>query len=316
MSVTISTTGDNSARVTYTAGSLLAELISQVQTYLVLRGWAVWDSAAGANAICVRALQPGGTAGVAAHYHYIVLDFSSGYIVTRVWELWDNTTHSGTNKALNTYYLGAAAAETALAQRYDLTNGGILDIHASGRFLLLWSEIPAGIGSASGGAPTLMATRERTEALDTLASGYPSSVWANGLNLLRTAGHSYRWTLPRAPVTGSSPTTTESGQFGGIYLPGIGWYGQFTSTAAAPVWVGSNPMSGKINVSDLVLHGNSYIFGRIYDYLVAPSGTVSPGDTVMVPVDTDGFMSRSGAPKSMRAFASLIAAGQVLLVPW
>lgn len=316
MSVTISTTGDNSVRVSYTAGSLLSELMSQVQTYLVLRGWAVWDAAAGANAICFRALQPGGTAGTAAHYHYLVLDFSGGFIVARVWELWDSATHTGTNKAINTYYLGSVVAETALGQRYDLTNGGILDIHASSRFVLLWSEIPAGIGSASGNAPTIIGTRERTEALDTLASGYPSSLWANGLNLLRATGHTYRWSLPRGPVSGSSPTAADAGQFGAIYLPGIGWYGQFTASAAAPVWVGTNPMSGKINVSDLVLAGNAYIFGRLYDYLVAPSASAAPGDTVVVPVDSDGFLQRGGSSKSYRAFASLLAAGQVLLVPW
>lgn len=317
MSVTISITGDNSARIAYTAGSLLAELMSQVQTYLTLRGWAVWDAAAGVNAVCFRSLQPGGTAGVAAHYHYLVVDFAtSGCLISRVWELWDNVAHSGTNKAINTYYLGALVAESALAQRYDLTAGGILDIHASPRFVLLWSEVPGGVGSISGGAPTLLATRERTEALDTLSAGYPSAMWANGHNLLRTAGHSYRWSLSRAPVFGSSPTATDAGQFGGIYFPGIGWFAQFTSSSAAPVWCGSNLMSGRINVSDIVLMGNGYIFGRVYDYLVAPSGGASPGDTVVVPVDVDGFLYRGGTPKNFRAFSSLVAPGQVLLVPW
>lgn len=325
MTASIATLGPNSARITYTAGTLLTELMAQVETYLLLRGWTVWDAAAGPSAMCYRTLQPGGTAGTTAHYHYIVLDYAtSGALIMRVWESWDAVAHVGTNKAMNTSYLGSTVAESAMGQRIDLVNGGTLDIHAvtaPAPLVLLWSVVAAGSGSPSGGGATVLFTRERSGPNDTLAQGYCSSGWLNTAVAMRTNITAWRFSLPRAPVVGATSSSNESGGGAWINCPGLLL---LSVNAATTQSISIDLASGKIVCADLVLQGHpttnvndGYVYGRAYSMTATPVARAAQNDDLLAEVDSSGFLQRDSAVTSLRrVFASTQLPGAGLAVPW
>jgi hypothetical protein len=210
-------------------------------------------------------------------------------------------------------------AESALGQRIDLTNGGTLDIHAAPRFVLLLSVLAASgaVGTASGGGATAVLTRQRSLATDTLAAGYPSSLWMNTTQAMHIGQRDYRACLPRAPQGGSTPATAS--QQSELYALGIVWKGAHATGSFTTPQLASNLANGLTYASDLYVGlSGPYLWGRVYDVLVLGTGRSSHGDTCYAGVDADGFFAGAGGTqKAFRAIYSTAApGGNVLLVPW
>jgi hypothetical protein len=169
MSVNTSALGPYSAKITYTAGESLANVMSAVDAWLTAHGWTLYDAAAGSNAKCYEAPNADGVT-----YKYIVLDFNTaGYILMKTYETWDVGAHSGTNMCYN-------SDNTAYAQRVDLAGGGDIYIFAAAQWCAIQTSISAGVGSSTGNAwcGCFEFTRDNPE--DTGAGGYPCFVWTNG----------------------------------------------------------------------------------------------------------------------------------------
>ncbi|MBF0108674.1 MAG: hypothetical protein HQL76_05825 [Magnetococcales bacterium] len=180
------------AKYVYNAGSTVANVLSDVTALLtgesdlnnlstrcnkgqsalvadVAAGWLLHDATAGTNARALKApLADNPNA-----FKFVVLDFNtSGYVLTKVYETWNNTTHTGTNLCAN-------SDQTPFSQRLDLTNGGVLHLCASARFLMIASFYGGTWGSSSYNGPSGCFERTRVCPWDTVAAGWPPFIFAN-----------------------------------------------------------------------------------------------------------------------------------------
>ena len=187
---------DRSRRIAVTAGSSLADVIAAIETVLTTApgGWSVHDAAAGANAKCYKSLQKDGTS-----YTYMVLDWnttiSTGVagLCIRLYEDWNATTHTGTNKAENTKDRNnATIAEYLQGQKlpYGEADPWQIDVHIlPGGAAFFASREAAQVSSNSffSGSPTYGGVTVVGECLrenpNSLPSGVPCAVWFNGGHL-------------------------------------------------------------------------------------------------------------------------------------
>lgn len=135
----------------------------------VAAGWSVYDSIAGTNAQCLRAANL-----AAAPYKYIVVDTNTANVVfLKVYRSWDSGAHTGTNLAWKSD--DAAIAGT----RLDLTNGGILYVGASARYVVIFSLVSGqwGVNTAGVYCPVMCVERTCAGAWDTVGADYPPYVF-------------------------------------------------------------------------------------------------------------------------------------------
>jgi hypothetical protein len=98
------------------------------------RTWELFDAAAGTNAVCYRSKTKDNT------YKYVVVDLNTaGVVLTKVYESWDATTHTGTN-------LAASSDTASYAQK--ATSGQTLHVFATDRWLALHGLTATDVGSA------------------------------------------------------------------------------------------------------------------------------------------------------------------------
>ena len=183
---------DRSRRIAVTSGSSLADIIAAIETVLTTApgGWSIHDAAAGTNAKCYKSLQKDGTS-----YTYMVLDWnttiSTGVtgLIVRLYEDWNATTHTGTNKAENAKdRSGATISEYLQGQRlpYGETDPWQLDVHVlpggaafhSSREVAQVSANAAFLGSPTYGGVTVVGECLRENSL-TLPPGVPCAIWTN-----------------------------------------------------------------------------------------------------------------------------------------
>jgi len=125
-------------------------------------GWEVYDAAAGTNAQCLRAVVNDD----ASTYKYVVIDTNSaGYIMTKLYETWNSSTHTGTNIAYG-------STTSSYSQRTLVASGARLDISASARHIFMFSLQSGVYGAASNNTPTGVFERTRLSPWDTVANAY------------------------------------------------------------------------------------------------------------------------------------------------
>jgi len=155
-------------------------------------GWTLHDGSSGTNKKVIKApyLDSGDK--------YVELDsYSTTNITLYMYETFNATTHTGTNKTGNsTYY----------PQRQDLTAGGKFYLFSSARYLAMVSDVTAGYGDPTRGGMTICS---EFKPLCPWAAGYPAAaLWLTGalfyyskeLYLIRAKGND------NSDKTGSSAT--------------------------------------------------------------------------------------------------------------
>lgn len=110
-----------------------------ILTTYAVAGWTVHDAAAGTNVVCLKALCAHG-----AIYKYITIDTNTaGYIILRLWQDWNATTHIGTNGTSVTY------SAITYSERYNTAGVGMLYIYATVRCVWLFGIYGATTGSSN-----------------------------------------------------------------------------------------------------------------------------------------------------------------------
>ncbi|MEO5330558.1 MAG: hypothetical protein H7839_00935 [Magnetococcus sp. YQC-5] len=126
-------------------------------------GWVLHDAAAGTNAKCLKAPLTDD----AATFKYVVLDTNTaGYVITKIFETWNASTHAGTNMCFNSDVVG-------YQQRWSATVAGTIYIFATARFILLAGLYSGLWGSSTNAGPSGCFERSRVCAWDTVAAGWP-----------------------------------------------------------------------------------------------------------------------------------------------
>ena len=149
--------------------SATCDKVNSTITVDTVAGWTLHDAAVGTNAKCLKAP----LADNAAVFKYVVIDTNTnGTIFTKVYETWDATAHTGTNKCTN--------SDTAsYSQQFSTTLGGVIYLFATARFILLNSQIGSTWGSSSNTGGSGCFERTRACTWDTVAAGYPPFLFAN-----------------------------------------------------------------------------------------------------------------------------------------
>nr|CRH06133.1 Conserved protein of unknown function [Candidatus Magnetococcus massalia] len=213
------------ARYSYSAGSGVADILSDVVAILtgttdkatlsascnqssteiisdVVAGWTLHDVYAGTNQQCLKAP----LADDAATFKYLCIDLnSSGYLLPRVYETWDEINHDGTNMCYS-------SNSTSYNQKIDIASGGSLYIWASERFAMFASQTSAGWASSSYPGPSGILERTRYLPWDTPANGWPPFFWSN----LGNANQGTFGYAPRIMKRDGSPLISNSA----VYHPG------------------------------------------------------------------------------------------------
>lgn len=172
MSVTSTQIGTNSFQLDYTTGTTLAEIRTAVEAAVTANGWTVFDAAAisGGMGVCYSAPNADG-----ASQKYVVIDYTGGTIVIKLYESWNATTHLGTN-------LATGSDLPIYGGKYSLTAPGQIFIYVSARWMAMVTRDPA-TGQLNnntawqGAFGVFEVARDNPE--DTAAAGYPPVIWLN-----------------------------------------------------------------------------------------------------------------------------------------
>ncbi|MBF0340360.1 MAG: hypothetical protein HQL95_05280 [Magnetococcales bacterium] len=179
-------------------------------------GWTLHDAAAGTNAKCLRAP----LADDAATFKYVVIDTNTaGYVITKVYETWNASTHVGTNLAFNSDVVG-------YQQRVSTTVAGSIYLFATARFMLLASLYSGQWGSITNSGPSGCFERTRQCAWDTVAAGWPPFLFCNLGDLAAISDGLSAY----APRYMDRARTTLSGSSAPLY----GYTGPFGADASKP----------------------------------------------------------------------------------
>ncbi|MBF0341892.1 MAG: hypothetical protein HQL95_13155 [Magnetococcales bacterium] len=173
-------------------------------------GWTLHDAAAGTNAKCLKAP----LADDATTFKYVVLDTNTaGYVITKVYETWNATTHVGTNLAFNSDVVG-------YQQRVSTTVTGTIYLFATARFMLLASLYSGLWGSSTNAGPSGCFERTRAGAWDTVTAGWPPYYFCSFGDLASTglgAWSPRMMTRSQTTLTGTNASFTgQAGPMGSV----------------------------------------------------------------------------------------------------
>lgn len=181
-------------------------------------GWTLHDAAAGPNAQCIKAP----LADDPETFKYVVIDTNTaGYVLTKVYEAWNATTHVGTNPAFNSDVVG-------YAQRISTTVAGFIHIFSTARFLLLASRYSGLWGSSTNAGPSGCFERTRQCAWDTVTAGWPPFYFCAFGDLATTGGGAWS---PRLMTRSQTTLTGTSASFVGQAGPMGSVSAMFTALA-------------------------------------------------------------------------------------
>jgi len=198
------------ARYNYIAGSTVANIMAdivailtgttdkatlsascdQANTYIyntyTNAEWILHDNAAGTNRVVLKGARFDAPTG----YEYAMLDFSSvaNKFGIKLYETWNETTHTGTNVALVSTNL---SSNTAFYQRINTSAGGSTIIYANkGRCILFQGNTSTGYGDDTYKAWLGCMQRSRLSPWDTVAAGYPISAVVFGASMFSNLSYS------------------------------------------------------------------------------------------------------------------------------
>lgn len=248
----------NSCRINISIGDTLTEFKSAVEAFITSHSWEVYDATAGTNAICYRrAFLPDSISQIG--YGYIVLDYNtSGFLILKCYESWNNTTHVGTNLATN------SGTTTLYNQRIPTNTTDVFDasgwLKVQSKFgLFLLGNNGTNTGTTGDSGPTFVVELSRTCPEDLVSEGYTKLIWGCTYSLFSVSGG-----VGDPPL--SSPrtrSTTGNGGRVGVFtdLGAGGWVGESGSTHLLPnariIPSFADNRTGKLRYSNLRVEGNN-----------------------------------------------------------
>jgi len=298
---TLQTLGPNSAIIHYVSGEI-ASLFTPLNAFLTSKGWTLWDAAAGVNTKCYRAPNKDGVT-----FKFMTVEFrANGNMYVNVYEAWDAVTRAGTNIT----YCGVDGFNYST---FGLLNGGSLYVFASPRYCLLWARPNAANWSLYSPHGCVEVTRDNVE--DTAAAGIPCFGQVCGYRMTdNLAGIYYPRVLGGGVGINASPNglVSSPGNCNSSFAILGGRTGVVTSGQNTNIYVGitalndmgapiqPNPFNGKIQAfdvwsfSDHALYGMGFR-GRIYGFKFLTAAFPQPMQRLTLKVDTEGFLSSTGA---------------------
>lgn len=172
MSIVNTPMGDNSFQFDYSTDTTVGEIMTALDAEILDgHGWTLHDAAAGTNQRCYRAQNKDGTT-----YKYVVLDLSTANsLKLKVYESWNETTHTGTNLAFGSDVTANGGATTTLQP-------GQIYLFVNPRWLAITTRNPFNgqlnsDASRQGIFGCFEVTRDNPE--DTGADGTPCFLWMN-----------------------------------------------------------------------------------------------------------------------------------------
>lgn len=283
--------GPNSVAINYSVNATVAEVLDAIQAFITTKGWDLYDASAGTNARCYRALNADGVS-----YKYMVIDANSAnYIMTKVYESWNATTHVGTNLAFN-------SDNTTYAQQLTLANSGYLYVFATVRWCALLSKKNDGtLGSATGNAFCGCFEISRDNS-DETPGQYPIYAWMNGYGMtggIADGTYPRCFALPKNRQAGTADTASRDNSV--TTLSGQTLNSSITLTTRLPnttnPWSTNNnnfvftPFAVQTNQASAA---NFNVRGRFYGLKLLASGLGTPFDLITIKTDTDAFYSPAG----------------------
>ena len=173
--------GPNSYQFDYSTATTVAEIMTGLDAEITrtdpdngnapVHGWELWDGLAGTNQKCYRAKNKDDVT-----YKYVVLDCNTANILKlKVYENWDNVTHTGTNLCYQSDSASYSGATTT-------TQPGQIFLFVNPRWLAITTRDP--FNGKLNSDPTKQGifgcfefTRDNAE--DTGAGGTPCFMWLN-----------------------------------------------------------------------------------------------------------------------------------------
>jgi len=164
-------------------------------------GWTIHDASAGTNAKCLKAPIRDNP----SQFKYVVIDTNSaGYLMTKLYETWNDVTHTGTNIATD-------SNSTSYSQPWSAAYPGRIEISASIRHMFFYGISNGYWGCVGATCPNGIFERTRLSPWDTVENGYlPALYYAQGNSAseCRILGINGDVTSSSASVTLSNPFST------------------------------------------------------------------------------------------------------------
>lgn len=310
MSTSNTRLGPNSLIVSYSAGTSNAEFLSAMDSAMAAQGWELYDAAAigGTNAHCYRAAVADGTVA----YKYLVLDVNSaGYMLSRVYESWNATTHIGNN-------LSHQSDFATYGQQTSFSTGGLMYVFATPRYALFFSKLSnLTFGSVSFGSFSgcIEISRDNVEEIP---GQTPIFGWVNGGliigGLANTSSYTHCMALPRSRAGLNLAAGSTFQSIGTIFGRSLC---DNSNGATYPLWrqipVASNPISSNnnfvftpysIDQAGGTVNSLMHVRGRLYGIKILARNLGSPLDVTQIKTDGVGFFD----PSSVSATPHVIIA--------
>jgi len=148
--------------------------------------WILHDASAGTNQVVLK----GARFDDPTNYEYALLDFDTvaSKFGVKLYETWNETTHTGTNVA---YVSTNLSSNTGFYQRINTSAGGSTIIYANkGRCILFQGNTATGYGDDTNKAWLGCMQRSRLSPWDTVAAGYPISAVVFGASMFGALSYS------------------------------------------------------------------------------------------------------------------------------
>jgi hypothetical protein len=273
MTITTTSLGNNTTQITLSGETSVTNFINSLDSIITANGWSQYDVTNPYNRIYSSLNADGSTYKLIG----ITIDPGTLKISTTTYELWNTTTHVGTNEA----YTFNRAGTMGIA--FNLCDVLVM---VSPHWLVLQTFIR---NEPSPWAGVFEVAREAPE--DTASNGYPCWCWASSATIFSTFGTTRPFvSFPRTVggLTGLNAVINTSNL--GLQLPYVklgGNLGQATTSLTSFVQYAWNS-NNRIIQSARPVFGLSELHGQIYG-LKFTYNLGSPWNTVPVPINTSTF---------------------------
>jgi len=288
MSVTTTQIGTNSWQLDYTTGTTQADIKTAVEGAITSGGWEVYDAIAiaGNMGVCYKAPNADG-----ASFKYVVVDYTGGNIIIKLYETWNSTLHTGSNLAT------CSDQAATYGGKYTLTAPGQIFIFANPRWLAMTTRDPA-TGQLNtnttwqGLFGAFEVARDNPE--DTAIAGYPPVIWLHSHFLFLNP------TMPSALNCCATMSRTRNGAVGTAALVELGTLlGKPRSASSIKTQAFVPAVTNIWNSKDwsLTLYASepaNVIRGRVFGLKAFTYNKNLFMDKASVSVDSDFFYNSSG----------------------
>lgn len=302
MSIVNTPMGPNSFQFDYSTGTTVAEIFTALEAEIINgHGWELHDGAAGINQRCYKALNKDGVT-----YKYVVLDLNTASVLKLVvYETWNATAHTGTNKA-NTSDTAAKAGAVTAAQP------GQIFLFINPRWLAMTTRNPFnGVLNSDPTAQGIFGcfefTRDNSE--DTGAAGVPCFMFMNTSSMYYGDGCAWSPRFKNGAVT--TAAKLELSTILGKTRDAAYKFNDFMPTT-------KNPWNNKDWALTLYVHEPAFVMrGRVFGLKATTQNAYLILDRIISKCDEDYMYDDAGTDKEHHIIhsssATAVQAGRVII---